>query len=359
MFLLESNYFGIRNLESKKLEFSPKINFFYGKNGQGKTSILEAIYFSVSGKSFRSKKTKEIITFNKNNCGVLSTYKDKINEKKIGVKYNGSKKEFLFNEKLVSYDEFLGKMNIISFIPEDIALLIGPPSSRRSFFDYEISQTNPLYYSYLKDFSKMLKLRNKILKSKKINNELFKIYNEKFIDLGSKLIMKRYEYVKDLSRLLNLNYRKLFDKSSELKLIYRSDLGSFDKLKLEEIKESLKEALEKNIKKDIYNGYSGFGPQRDDYEFSLSNKDAKNFSSQGEKKSIIFALKLSQIDMVIKDKKEYPVFLIDDISSYFDSIRKESILDYFNKKNIQVFITSTEKIDIDASFFYVKEGNVV
>lgn len=359
MYLLDNTYFGFRNLKDKKIEFSEKINFFYGKNGQGKTSILESIYFSGSGKSFRTKKNKEILQYNKNIYGALSSYKDKNSEKKIGTKYQNSKKEFLYNGKTVIYDEFIGKTNIISFIPEDIALIIGPPSLRRSFFDYEISQTDPVYYSYLKDFMKILKLRNKMLKDKNIKNELFEIYNEMFINLGTKVIIKRREYVKNISRLLNLNYRKLFDINSELKLIYKSSFGNLEKANESDIKEIFKKELSKNIKKEIFYGYSASGPQKDEYEFSLSNSEVKSFSSQGEKKSVVFALKLSQIDIVIKDKKEYPIFLIDDISSYFDSLRKESVLDYFIKKKIQVFITGTEKIDIDASFFHVEEGNII
>ena len=111
---------------------------------------------------------------------------------------------------------------MISFIPEDISLITGSPMLRRSFFDYEISQSNVTYYELLKDYNKVLKVRNSYLKSRDTGNPLYEIYNEKFYELASKIILMRKEYVKKISILLNLNYRKLFDEKSELYLKYSS-----------------------------------------------------------------------------------------------------------------------------------------
>ena len=110
--------------------------------------------------------------------------------------------------------------------------------------------------------------------------------------------------------------------------------------------------------KEIRYGYSNVGPQKDDFLFLLDEKEAKSFSSQGEKKSIIFFLLFFEIVMILKEKRENPVFLIDDVSSYFDSIRKENILDYLKKRDIQVIITSTEKMEIGAKIFFVKSGEI-
>jgi DNA replication and repair protein RecF len=106
-------------------------------------------------------------------------------------------------------------------------------------------------------------------------------------------------------------------------------------------------------------GYSLVGPQKDDFVFELNNNPAKSYSSQGEKKSIIFALKIAEIDMIIKDKGEAPVFLIDDISSYFDSLRKESIIKYFENRNVQVFLSSTESLNIKSKNFIVSDGDII
>ncbi len=315
------------------------------------------------------------------------------------------KKEYSFNRKKIPYDEFYGKVNVISFIPEDIELIVGSPSVRRKFFDGEISQGNEEYFKNLKEYTKLLKIRNKYLKDGNYRDEMFQIYQDEFIKYGAKLIKKRIEYVKNISIILNLNYRKLFDNKKELslkyniyqdefikygaKLIkkrieyvknisiilnlnyrklfdnkkelslkYNSFLGDIKNIDINHLEELFRQKIKDEFFREIRYGYSNVGPQKDDFLFLLDEKEAKSFSSQGEKKSIIFSLKLSEIDMILKEKRENPVFLIDDVSSYFDSIRKENILDYLEKRDIQVIITSTEKMEIGAKIFFVKSGEI-
>ena len=148
----------------------------------------------------------------------------------------------------------------------------------------------------------------------------------------------------------------------ELTLEYKSFLGDLDvKKDFSQLELILQEKMEKIKYREIKVGYTLIGPQKDEFLFLLNNKDSKSYSSQGEKKSIIFALKTAEIDMVIRETKEKPVFLIDDISSYFDSIRKDSILKYFKTRDIQLFISSTSKLDldIDTKEFLVDRGGVI
>jgi len=161
-----------------------------------------------------------------------------------------------------------------------------------------------------------------------------------------------------MSVLLNLNYRKLFSEKSELKLQYKTfkDIELKDETK---VKEEFIKVLESLKGAEKYRGVSMMGPQKDDFTFFLNNKDAKAFSSQGEKKSIIFSLKVAEIDMFIKEKGEYPIFLIDDISSYFDSIRKESIINYFKNREVQLFLSSTDDLGIESKNFNIYEGDII
>ncbi|UUV19323.1 DNA replication and repair protein RecF [Fusobacteria bacterium ZRK30] len=358
MQILDMNMINFRNLDDEHLEFDRRFNLFLGKNGQGKTSILEAVYFTVTGKSFRTNKNKEMIKYGRHKMGAFVNYEDRIALKSISVKVDEKKKIYSYNRKSIKYDEFLGKLNIISFIPEDIELIIGSPSVRRSFFDYEIAQADPEYYLYLKSVSKLLKFRNKYLKDRNTKDPMFEIYNLEFIKYASLVVKKRIDYVKNVSRLLSLNYRKLFDGEKELTLGYKSFLGELRSPTLEEIEGKIRKSYEEVRGRELRYGYSLIGPQRDDFIFLLDNKEAKSYSSQGEKKSIVFALKISEIDMIIKEKKETPVFIIDDISSYFDSIRKENILKYFQKREIQLFISSTSDLEIEAKRFHVHRGEI-
>lgn len=359
MEILEINYINFRNLIDGSVKFFPKLNLFFGKNGQGKTSLLEAVYFNATGKSFRTSKANEMMKYGVKRTGVYIVYRDNIGEKTLTVKFNDSKKEYYYNNKKVPYDEFYGKLNVVTYIPEDIVLITGSPSIRRTFFDGEIAQTNSEYFQDLKNYNKLLKIRNKYLKEERTKDTEYLVYEDEFIKYGAKVIEKRLEYVQKISIILNLNYRKLFDNKKELSLSYECHLGNIKKLSLKEIEKLLREKIKKNFSQEKRYGFSLCGPQKDDFLFILNGHEAKSTASQGEKKSIIFSLKLSEIDMVIREKKENPVLIIDDISSYFDSNRKESILNYLEKRNIQVLVSSTGDLGIDSNDFYVEGGEIV
>ena len=359
MEILEINYINFRNLIDGSVKFFPKLNLFFGKNGQGKTSLLEAVYFNATGKSFRTSKANEMMKYGVKRTGVYIVYRDNIGEKTLTVKFNDNKKEYYYNNKKVPYDEFYGKLNVVTYIPEDIVLITGSPSIRITFFDGEIAQTNSEYFQDLKNYNKLLKIRNKYLKEERTKDTEYLVYEDEFIKYGAKVIEKRLEYVQKISIILNLNYRKLFDNKKELSLSYECHLGNIKKLSLKEIEKLLREKIKKNFSQEKRYGFSLCGPQKDDFLFILNGHEAKSTASQGEKKSIIFSLKLSEIDMVIREKKENPVLIIDDISSYFDSNRKESILNYLEKRNIQVLVSSTGDLGIDSNDFYVEGGEIV
>lgn len=360
MYLTQISYNNFRCLENKKINFDKNFNLIYGKNGQGKTSLIEAVHFLATGKSFRTKKYKEMIKYNENRVVVFGKVENKNNEElTIAIDINDDKKQYYKNKNKIKYVDYVGKLNIISFIPEDIELIIGNPSIRRSFFNYEISQGKREYLNSIVNFEKILKIRNKLIKEKKTKEEIYNIYNEKFIEEGINIILYRREYIKNISILLNLNYRKLFDKDSELKLKYECFLGDIDKKTKEQLKEKFIEMCKRKKERETYLGYSLLGPQKDDFIFELNGKNAKSYSSQGEKKSIIFSLKIAEIDMILKEKKDLPIFIMDDISSYFDEFRKKSILQYFINKKIQCFITSTEDLGIEGKKIIIDKGKVI
>lgn len=360
MYLSQINYNNFRCLENKKIDLDRNFNLIYGKNGQGKTSLIEAVHFLATGKSFRTKKNKELIKYNWNRVTVFGKYISKNeNENTIAIDVNEDKRDFYVNRTKNSYIDYVGLLNIISFIPEDIELIVGNPGVRRNFFNYEISQAKKNYLKSIVDFEKILKIRNKLIKDKKTEDEIYKIYNEKFIEEGLNIILYRREFIRSLSILLNLNYRKLFDEKSELKLKYECFLGNIEKQSREELKEKFEVQCRKKFEREKYLGFSLLGPQKDDFVFELNGKNAKMYSSQGEKKSIIFSLKVSEIDMLVKEKNEYPIFIMDDVASYFDEIRKKSILNYFVNKKIQCFITSTEDLGIEGKKIIVDRGKVI
>jgi DNA replication and repair protein RecF len=232
------------------------------------------------------------------------------------------------------------------------------PNLRRDFFDGEIAQSDNIFFHNAKNFQNLLKIRNKYLKEKIYQNDEFSIYQHEFVKTAAKIIKTRLEYTKILSSILSLNYRKLFDSEKELELIYACSLGNIRKKTLREIEELLQVEIEKMFSQEIRYGYSLVGPQKDDFLFYLNQCEAKASASQGEKKSILFSLKMAETDMILRNKKEIPIVLIDDITSYFDESRLYSLLRYLQKRNIQIFMSATEKLQINCTNFYVEKGRV-
>ena len=355
------NFLNFRNLHDKKIIFGENINLFYGKNAQGKTSLLEAIYFGSMGISFRTKKVVEMMKYNKSKFGTHLEFENELGANSLTVKYGinqSHQKTFLMNGKKKAHSDFFGQINIIVYVPEDIIIINGSPKNRRNFFDIEISQSDRLYFSNLKTFNKLLKIRNKFLKEKNINNAEYKIYTENFVEYAAKIMYSRMQYVKEMNCILCKLYNELFEKQQELKIVYKS-IENIDKLEVQEIKNAIYKNIADNINTELKYGYSLVGPQKDDYTFLLDDKDANVSASQGEKKSIIFSLKLAELEMVKKNKREYPVVLIDDITSYFDKYRRKSVIEFLKKKRIQVIISSTDKIEEDCFSFFVDGGDIL
>lgn len=334
------------------------MNVFYGKNGQGKTSFLEALYCGATGLSFKTRHTQEMIRYGEEELSCAIEYEDQYSSKNIAVSLDKTKKQFFFLAKKISQMQFYGALNVIFYIPEDVLLINGSPLGRRLFIDREISQSNALYLESLRKFSYALKIRNKYLKEKKIDSVEYSIYEEEFIEQGSYIIYQRKLYLEKISESLVQIYQELFDAEKKLNISYKSSISVGETIDLEIIKENFRKEVQKKVFKEKECGFSLVGPHKDDFCFLLNQEDARFYSSQGEKKSIIFSLKLAEIDMIYEDKKDLPILLIDDITSYFDSFRRNNVLEFLKKKQVQVFLTSTDALEIEAQHYYVEKGEI-
>lgn len=332
-----------RNIKNCKIRFNKKFNIFYGNNAQGKTSVIEAIYYVSTGKSFRTRKIieqindkeKELTIFSKTNVGTFS------------VQLNKEQKNFYINKNKVKYKDYIGNILAISFSPEDISLIMDSPENRRRFFNYEIAQIDKEYLITLMEFQKIIRIRNKLIKENKMETEIFNIYTQKFIEKSQKIFNIRKVYIEKLSMYVNKKYKEIFD-DKNLEIRYEKSCDY----------ENLKNILKEKKEKEKQLGFSIYGPHRDEFSFILNGKKVKSFASQGEKKSAIFSLKLAQIEYILESLNKTPIVLLDDITAYFDEIRKDKLIEYLSKKDIQCFFTSTSLLNIDAKKFYVNNGEI-
>ncbi|MBX7044666.1 MAG: DNA replication and repair protein RecF [Ignavibacteria bacterium] len=367
MILKEITLNNFRNYEEQKIEFNEKFNFIYGENGQGKTNILEAVSLSCLTKSFLGASESDCLNFNAGNFFIESRYlNDNGNDEVIGVayeKFTGKKAVHLNKSKVSSYSsEIFGRIPAVFLSPQDLEITYGNPSERRKFFDILISQTSPLYLSYLKDLVKLVKQKNALFRNyhqhKNISfgelKDLLQSYNEKFIEVSVEIIFKRIEFLKEFLKYFTKNFSYLIKNNQTPGISYDSDalgvisVNGFDNIIKEKIKTGCDKICTAKFDDEIQRGTSLFGPQRDDYVFSLQKNtdtdffDLKNHASQGEHKTFLVALKLSEYDY-LKDKKETnPVLLLDDVLSELDENRVSMIISHL-KEFGQIFLTTTNK----------------
>ena len=355
MFLKRLKLKNYRNYETCEIDFPGNKILLIGKNAQGKTNLLEAIHYLATLSSFKTGGDNEIIKWGEDYCLIeadLTKYdtdielKALINPPKQKVlKVNGLKKS--------SFSAFLGNLLIVNFNVSDLLLLRGTPSNRRKWLDDAISQIYPAYKDRLSKYSKIRIQRNNLLKGFKGNinitstqEDFLAVLDEQLAVSGSNIIHLREKYLKEIQQKAYEKHKNISMSSEELKIIYVSTItGEFDTTKDEiskpdEIFEIFKNVFIQKRTEEIVRAQTVIGPHRDDTTFIINGKNAVNFASQGQQRTVVLALKLSEIDLIEEIVNESPVLLMDDVLAELDDDRQEFLLKSI-KENTQTIITTT------------------
>lgn len=348
-----------RNYEDLNLDFAPGINLIYGFNGQGKTNIVEAIYFFAVAKSHRVLKDKDLIMHGKDYAKAELDFVNK--ERQFNAKINlfsDKNREIFVNDiKTVKNSELIGKFNAVLFSPEDFCIIKDGPGERRRFTDIAISQVKPNYFLKLTEYNKVLKMKNKVLKEGMAYAGMIDIYNEKLAELGADIIFYRnkfYEFLKPLAQDFHREIALTLDK---FEIEYEPCVKINDRRKMQK---DIYKKLEDLKLKELDERFSVFGIHREDVSFYINGKKVKEFASQGQQRTVILILKLAQAEYMKEITGEYPVLLLDDILSELDSVRRKYFLSEI--KNKQVIITSTDKGSFgrrkDTKLIHIQNGYV-
>lgn len=356
-----------RNYEIMKLKFDEKLNIIVGDNAQGKTNLLEAIYVSGFGKSFRTIKDSDLVRFEaqvanvkielQKDNGLLEIIEYRINDK--------SKKEFLINGvNITKISDLLGTMNIILFYPDDLKLIKESPVERRKFLNRELSHISKIYCADIIDYNKILFQRNELLKKilyKPEFRDLIDVWDEQLADKGSKIILRRKKFVEDLNLISRKIHADVTKDKEILNVQYITTIKNMENY--DTIKSDLIHRLKKNLDIDIKRGYTSIGPHRDDIETTINGINIKAFGSQGQQRTAALSLKLSEIEIVKNDVGEYPILLLDDVMSELDVNRQKDLIYTF--KNVQTIITTTDIKNLlddyinTSRIIKIKNGNVL
>ena len=355
MYIDKMKLINFRNYECQEIQFNKNINIIYGDNAQGKTNILEAIFLSSFGKSFRTSKEKELIKFGQDKLMVEANFQKKDRDGKIRIEI-GSKKQITVNGiKIKKLSELLGNINIVIFTPEDINILKDGPAGRRRFLDMMIGQLRPNYVHNLNLYMQTLEQRNNYLKQiKEINKpqEMLEIWDEKLAEYGEKVYLYRKEFVDKIINKINDIHKKITDEKEELKIEYISNCSN---------KKEYLNLLNERRKLDIIKGFTTKGVHRDDFVIYINNREVGVYGSQGQNRTVILSLKLSELNVVYDEIGEYPILLLDDFMSELDEKRRNSFINYI--KDTQVIITCTDKMEFKEkeqyNVFYVKGGKII
>jgi DNA replication and repair protein RecF len=351
-----------RNLKKQKIEFCNGINLIYGLNAQGKSNLIEAIRILSMGRSFRGSKMSEMIRFGEEYFfirGIVES--DDFYEKKIefGYKANGNKIIKLNGNKLKTTGDILGHFLTVIFSPEDIGIIKEGPSRRRKYLDSCISVIDKNYFFDLLQYNRALSNRNSLLR--KIREEgkgkdLIEIFDEKLSEYGARIIKRRSQYIDKLKGIM-ANFLMEISKE-KLDIVYLNSTGEKEIKEESFIKEKLKEKLSKSLPLDVQYMSTRVGPHREDFKVIINGYDSRIYSSQGQKRTIVLALKLSELEILKEETKKRPVLLLDDVMSELDENRKRYVLKKI--KGFQSFITHTTRSDVNGDcVFKIYDGIVM
>ncbi len=331
MYIKEVYLKNFRNYKEQKIELNENANVFYGNNAQGKTNILEALYFAALGRSFRTYKESELIEFNHDFSNIVINYvkNDRDNKIEISLNKKNSKVIKVNGVKINKNSELVGNINLVIFSRDDITILKQGPALRRKFIDVLISQLKPNYMFELLEYNKILDNRNAMLKSKKIDT--IDIWNEQLATKMEIIHKYREEYIEKLQNKLETIHPGLTDNKEEIKIIYKTNF---------ENKEQFLELLKRSEQNDLFKGYTHEGAHREDFEILINDRSLNLYGSQGQHRTAVLALKIAELNIIKEEIGENPVLLLDDVTSELDEHRVLSIFDVV--KDYQVLITCTD-----------------
>lgn len=350
-----------RNYTEEKVYFSPNLNVLLGKNAQGKTNLLEAIYFCSVARSPRTSRESELVKWNCDFANILLDYTTRAGDKKIEItlKKRGKKIVRLNKINILKIADLVGAVKCVYFSPDELKLVKDAPQDRRKFLDTDISQLDKNYFYNLLKYNKILDNRNKLLKEQKdaeVIKQTLPIWSMQLAQTGAKIIFSRIKFLQKLKLYAMNSHAYLTDNSEKLDINYQGIVALSEK----DIETKLLEQLSLSEEKDLRLGYTTIGPHRDDIEMKVNGIDIRAFGSQGQHRTVALSLKLAELEIFKDECGEYPILLLDDVLSELDIDRQSKLLE--KTKQIQTIMTTTntnEYLLDKATIIRVEDGKVI
>lgn len=364
MIIKEIKLINHRNYDVENVKFHENTNILVGKNAQGKTNLLEAIYICARGYSFKNLNETDLINFNKEQmylkADIISNKKKKSVEIKIS---KNQKKRIRINEVEISnLSELKSQFGVVLFAPEEILIIKDSPSIRRKFIDDIISNNDITYKKYSINYNKIRSQKNELLKNKNVKyfDQLLDSYNKSIIQYGSLIAIYRYKYIEILKKFARDFHRSLTNEKEDLEIKYITNFTN-ELYLIEEIEKNYENILKNNKQQEINRGQSIYGPHKDELIFYINGKDVKTYGSQGQQRTTMLSLKLAEAKLIEKLTKTKPILLWDDVFSELDNTRASLLVE--KSKMYQNIITTNSLINIDSNnlignIYKISDGKV-
>lgn len=336
-----------RNYPSLDVDFSRDVNIFLGQNAQGKTNLLESIYFLGLTRSHRTSNDKELIEFDADFARIKGHLHQSQIELDLEVRVTPKGKIAYINHlEQAKLSNYIGKMTAILFSPEDLNLIKGSPAIRRRFMDLEFGQISAEYLYFISQYRQVLKQKNNYLKQLALNKTkdlvFLEVLSDQLAGLGAEIVHYRIKLINELNTRSKLAHEQISGTKEELELKYSATGIEVDEsMSVENLYQNLLSAYETNQSKEIKSGTTLVGPHRDDLIFSINQQNAHLYGSQGQQRTVVLSIKLAEVQLIHQITGEYPILLLDDVMSELDVTRQTALLNYIHGKT-QTFITTTD-----------------
>ena len=353
MYLNELTCTGFRCLTDIRFEPIRGINIVRGENAQGKTSLLESILFAATSRSHRTNLETDLVAHDAEGFQLALDVSREDREVSLQVNWwHGEKRVKVNGVAQTRMSDVLGKVRLVFFCPEDIALVKGSASVRRKFLDMELSQLNPAYLAALQQYRQVLRQRNELLRAKTPDAAQLDAWDQQLIRHARVLITERAAFAKELGRFASLAYQAIAQEE-EMALVYRPHTGA----------DELEESLRASRASDLRRKQTTHGPHRDDIEITIGPELARSHGSQGQQKSAALAVKLAELELVKSRTGEYPILMLDEVLAELDAKRSEHLFDAIHP-DVQCILTTTD-LDVrgrtdgrDTADFLMEQGRL-
>jgi DNA replication and repair protein RecF len=355
-----------RNLENVSLVPSEHASVAVGPNGQGKTNLLEALYFLVTLKPLRASRLTELIRFSTQQARVSGVFELRGAKREISVEINPSTRLAMVDgKKADSLESYFGGVCAVAFTPDDLAIAKGAPDSRRAFLDRAVFNRFPAFLKEARDYNRALKNRNRILKER-LGSEYLAAFDETLARLGARIWVRRRELMTELAPRAQRAFAAIGRAEGQAEYSYqpsRLEL-SFAEETEASLTTKLHHALNARLARDTERGFTSVGPHADDLSMSLGDRSARQYASQGQQRALILAWKIAEIENLRDSLGFLPLLLLDDVSSELDPERNTYLMRYLFESGAQVFLTTTDPGLVlraareDTAWYRVKSGQI-